>query len=358
MRDAVPATQLLERLGLIMPQGDDIVIHWKRMWEQNPYFKIFNEPPHFGWVMEYEGEIVGYFGNFPRSYYLNGEPFRLVIPSQWGVVKEFRPYINMLCHKFFNENHIHTKLVTTAILPTGKIFERYNSRRIPSFRLMEVYMIPFKIDRLLMMKIGSRLKHPLLVKLTGYFFKLITLPWRLQYYFISKNKFISEIKVSEIPSGFDAFWQKYLKASKGILASRNADNLKWFYQGGFRNLENKLFVYQENNEVMGYISIINEPVKDSSLNRYKVVDMIAISDKVKNQLMKYVIRYCFDKGAELMEIHLPGLIVRNDIPVFTLKRYVSVWPFYYHTDDPEIDKILQQEDHWHTSPYDGDVCLF
>lgn len=113
-KDAVPVTELLRRTGLFMPEDKNIDSHWDRLWTNNPSYKDFPSPPHFGWVMEYENRIVGYFGCFQRTYYLNGKPLQVSVSSQWGVEKEFRKFTILLCEKYFSENPVEFKLNTTA----------------------------------------------------------------------------------------------------------------------------------------------------------------------------------------------------------------------------------------------------
>lgn len=356
--DAVEITRLLERLGLLMPQGDEILKHWNRIWKQNPYYKLFPDELHCGWIMEHEGKVVGVFASFPRSCYLNGKPFRLSIASQWGVEKEFRKYTALLSDKFFHHDPIKTRLVTTAIKPTGVIFEKYGGLKVPSVNLLDVYMVPFRLDKLVMVKLNSKIKKPLLNSIAQKVLTVFSLPWHWHYKLIRTSGNISEINPSELGEDYEIFWNSYLKSSHGLLASRNADNIKWAYQGGFRKLENKLFIYRKNDKVLGYGSILKEPIKDSELNRYKIVDLLALDPEVKRDLVKFMISYCYQANADVLEVPLPGLLVKDDIPVLTLTRQIPVWPYYFQTTEDEVKAVLSHADNWQTSPFDGDACLF
>lgn len=355
--DAGTVTSLLAKLGLITPAESQIEDHWKRVWHDNPYYRFFDDEVHYGWVMEYEGCTVGFFGSFPRIYHLNGKPFRATIATQWGVEKEFRKYTDLLCRKFFNENPIPTKLVTTAIKPTGKIFERYDGCPVPSPDLTTVYMVPLRLERLLALKSSSYIKQPLILKWLRSSLQVITAPWRWHYRFLKKSNNVSELNVASAGQDFEEFWQTYLKQSSGLVACRSLPSIQWFYKGGFRNLSSNVFVYKKDGKIEGYMSLMKEPVKDGTLSRYKIIDLLALSADVKEALVKYAIRYCYDMKADVLEFHLTGLLQKKDIPVFTLSRQVPSWPFYFQTSDPELKALLKKEDMWQTSSYDGDVAL-
>lgn len=356
--DLAEATRLLLRLGLIMPADDEAEQHWNRLNENNPYYKVFNEPVHRGWVMEHEGKMVGFFGTFPRIYYLDGKPFRMGIASQWGVEKEYRSFTQLLSDCFFNEHPVETKLVTTAIKPTGRLFAKYNGHPVPSPDLITVYMVPFRMDKLAAAKLGAKIKAPFIVNIISAMLQIISFPWRLYYRRIKKSKHVKEVDSAALPVAFEQFWLNYLQQTKGLIADRSSETIKWFYNGGFRKLKNTVFVYEKDNTILGYASILIEPVKDGNLNRYKIVDLIALSDEIKLALMKHLTRYCYDAGADVLELHLPGMLKKQDIPVFTLSRQIPSFPFYYHSSNAYIDQLLLNENQWQPSPYDGDVCLF
>ena len=41
---------------------------WNWLWEENPAYSSASPKMPIGWVMEANGEIVGYLGNLPSSY--------------------------------------------------------------------------------------------------------------------------------------------------------------------------------------------------------------------------------------------------------------------------------------------------
>ncbi|UEG50732.1 hypothetical protein LK994_04500 [Ferruginibacter lapsinanis] len=359
--DAVAVSDLLNRLGLNLPNKNEIEkinTHWNRLWDNNPYYQQFDEDVLYGWVMEHNNTIVGFFGCFPRVYYYNKKIFPIAIASQWGVEKEYRTFTHLLCDIFFNHHPISTKLVTTAIKPTGRIFEKYNGKRVPDPDLETVYMVPINLLKLITHKYKEKLDNNSILKFA---FKAANflLPWKLQYKLIAKNKRLKEVDVNTLSVDFDKFWERYLQSSKGLIASRSSNILKWYYTGGSRGLTKKVFIYMsETDEIIGYASIIDEPViENKELKRYKIIDLLAENEKVKQKIIKELVRYSCEQKMDILEFHLPGTIKKNDIPVFTLKRNVPQFPVFFQTSDTEMNKILQEKNVWQILPFDGDTCL-
>lgn len=356
--DMVEVCALLRELGLTLPPAHEVEkvkAHINRMWDNNPYYNEFNGPVFYGWVMMHHNDLVGFFGTVPRIYYLKGEKIPVSIASNWGVKKEYRTFTGMLCDAYFNQNPIALKLVTTAIKPTGKIFERYKGKRAPDTMLDSVYMVPYNIGKLVRLKLKSR-KFSVLSSLS----KLADiLPvWKLQYRY-KHDTCLQEVDINDLPKDFDSFWQTYLGNTNGFIASHDMATMKWVYGYGKRELVKKVFVYRDaTGTISGYASLIDEPiVNDTPLKRYKIGDLLALTPGVKRAMLKALIRHAYDMKADVLEVHVPNTIHKHEIPGFTLKRIVPSFPVFYHSSDDRINVILNEPDNWNLSPYDGDTSL-
>lgn len=119
--DCEAATELLRRLGLIMPEGRDAVrAHWDRLWRTNPAMLESRPKPALGWVLEDGGRMVGFFGNVPLLYDLGGRAVMVADASQWGVEKAYRHHTPRLADAYFDQVNADLLLVTTAIKPPVK----------------------------------------------------------------------------------------------------------------------------------------------------------------------------------------------------------------------------------------------
>lgn len=136
--------------------------------------------------------------------------------------------------------------------------------------------------------------------------------------------------------------------------------MKWVYADVKKEDRKRIFLYRskQNNQILGYASLILEPVVTSpDVKRYKIGDLLALNETAKKEILKQLISYSFYDHADLLEIHLVGNINRNEIPSFNVVRITPSFPVYYHTADKELEQLLSEKKNWEFTPYDGDTIL-
>ena len=122
--DLGPIIQLIQDLGLeVGSNQEDFIKKWYLYSVDNPANNEKQFP--FGWVLELNAKIVGYFGSIHRKYHFGSQNISVAVASTWAVQKDFRSQVPFLCQSFFEQSDIDLFLVTTAIKPTVKIFERF-----------------------------------------------------------------------------------------------------------------------------------------------------------------------------------------------------------------------------------------
>jgi hypothetical protein len=352
--DGLEACRLLKRLGLTLPDTDqEIWQHWKRLWKRNPYYRLFDEQIQYGWVMEHNKRIVGFFGSIPRIYYWNSKPVPVSIASQWGVEKDYRAHTSLLCDEYFKRNACDLKLVTTAIKPTGRIFERYGGKRVPNDDLALVYMIPIGLFKLMGAGVNSPFLKSVFRRLNGWW------PRMPQYAFIRKNKNIRQIQVDSLPSDLDRFFREDHTNVRGLVAARSTEILRWHAAGGEKKPQKVYFAYSEIDRIQGYAAISLGAIPDQpDILRVKIIDLIAESKSIRKSLLKELIRYAYRKKADIVEIHHPGFCERSDIPFrVVLKRRHRHFPLFYQVGDGRLKEELSHPKNWNIAPFDGDTSL-
>ena len=126
--DCIEATALLTRFGLTMPEGEEAIrAYFDNLWRTNPAMQAAKTKPALGWVLEDAGEMVGFFGNVPLLYEFDGKPVIVSNASLWGVDENFRSETPRLAEAYFSQTDVDLLLVTTAIKPTRRIFERHGA---------------------------------------------------------------------------------------------------------------------------------------------------------------------------------------------------------------------------------------
>ncbi len=119
--DLGPIIQLIQDLGLeVGSNQEDVIKKWYLYSVDNPANNEKQFP--FGWVLEKDMDIVGFFGSIPRRYNFEGKRLNVAIGSSWVIHENFRRNIRLLCQSFFDQSNIDLYLATTAIKPVGKIF--------------------------------------------------------------------------------------------------------------------------------------------------------------------------------------------------------------------------------------------
>ncbi len=353
--DKLAICNLLKLLGLQIPDEPAKVDSlWNKLWNDNPFYEHFNVPVTYGWVMVHEKKIVGFFGSIPRVYQWNNELIPVSIAGLWGVEKEFRVHTKMLCDKFFYENPIDLKLVTTAIKPTGRIFEKYKGQKVPVPQLDIVQMIPINLSKLIHFKLSGQRHFRPFVRLSS----LLNSIWNLQFYTLKQNKYITEISINNLPETTNSFLGKLENDANGIIAHRTKEIFQWFYQSNAKNYKFRLFFFIKDNNTLGYISVLTESINNSPvIQRCKIIDLVGENDQIKKSLIKEVLRISFKSNIDLIEIHLGGMIKRKHIPgIFFQRRYPN-FPLYYQTNDATLNQHLQKSDSWNIMSFDGDTCL-
>ncbi len=360
--DTIAIADVLRNEGLSLPPESNpqlVIDHWERLWDKNPYYKQFDADVFYGWVLEQGGAIVGFFGYLPRVYYLNQKKITVCIASNWAILKPYRRFAYLLCDAFFNSYPDQLKFTTTAITPTGKIFSMFKGKQFPDPSMRYAYVIPLRVEQLLKTKFSLSpflysLVKPLLLTTN------LLLPVSFQSRFRSASKAFIQFNIENLPPDFENFWLRYLQQSKGLLASRDPETMKWVYADVKKENRKRLFIYRSSKDqhILGYASLIQEPVIiNANIKRYKIGDLLALSDIVKKKMIRELIRYSLLDGADLLEVHLVGTVSRNDIPSFAIQRETSSFPVYYHTQDQHLSSLLSHKDNWLLTPFDGDTIL-
>jgi len=359
--DTIPISNLLIAHGLVIPgetDEDKRDLHWRRWWDTNPYYKNSPHPITYGWVMIFEGRIVGFFGCIPRIYFRNQAMVPLAVGSAWAVEKDFRPFIHLLSDQFFINNPIKIKLGTTTSKPVARYFEKYGGRAVSNPDLQEVYMIPIRLKRLAMFKAaGLTGKYPAMKPFLSLALSLI--PWSWQHQMIPADPHFQETALNQLDARFETFWQKCLSANRGFLTSRSLETMKWYYGGKPSPWSKQLFLYTAaTGEILGYASMMKQAVKDNDqLIRYTVVDLLALDKTSEKKILKGLIRYAAHHQFDVLEVPLPGKIKRKNIPALTFVRKVAFFPVFYQNADPEDETYYQDPVNWQITPFDGDTCL-
>ena len=90
--------QLIQDLGLeVGSNQEDVIKKWYLYSVDNPANNEKQFP--FGWVLEVNAKIVGYFGTIHRKYHFGSQNISVAVASTWAVQKDFahrfHSYVNL-----------------------------------------------------------------------------------------------------------------------------------------------------------------------------------------------------------------------------------------------------------------------
>src|SRR5215469_14866695 len=105
---------------------------WEHLWISNPVYKKF---PNWaiGWVMEQDGEIVGFLGNIPISYSFKGREIVSACTFSMSVDLPFRGHARLLINQLLRwaKANLEFHFCTTANEHSGPLSDRLKIPRVP-----------------------------------------------------------------------------------------------------------------------------------------------------------------------------------------------------------------------------------
>jgi len=366
--DCNEATALLVRLGLTMPEGEATArAYFDNLWNANPAMQAAKTAPALGWVLEDGGKMVGFFGNVPLLYEFNGQPVIVSDASLWGVDENYRSETPRLAEAYFAQTDVDLLLVTTAIKPTRRIFERHGATPVAQPDLDRV--LYWVIDGGGFVRAGLRKKgYGAMAAFFGGILGGMALNARLRLF--GRRPFASLdgmtiIRPDEIDAGFDDLWQRKCKEYPGrMLANRSAPALKWHFNVGRFSDKTRIICLRGSNEdggnLQGYAALVREDAPEIGLRRFKIADLFVAGDDAQavTALLAAAYEYGMAQGCHVLEVvGLPENLRRCVLSHRPLVRLMPTFPFYFKAVNPNLEAPLGTPEGWYMTPYDGDSTL-
>ena len=357
--DGRAATELLARLGLVMPKGEaDIRALWQRLWKTNPAFETSPRPLSLGWVLEDEGRMVGFFGNIPMLYFMGHHAAIAADAALWGVEPTHRQESGRLAQAYFDQSGVDLLFVTTGIKPTGRIFERHGARRLPQPGFGTVwYWIadgPGFVAAALRKRGAGQNLAGLSAKLGGPLLDAGIRIWARRPKAPSLS--IDLTTLDRVGPDFDRLWERKLAEGPRFMACRDARSLRWH----FATNDTMVLTHTSGGELLGYMALIRADSHTVGLRRYKIADVFIAEDNsdIFDALLGAAFEATIKAGAHVLElIGLPEVFRRRARVAGPFVRAVETWPFYYKPVGLTLSKCLEDPGAWYATPFDGDTTL-
>lgn len=327
---------------------------WLELSKENPVIGRLGKHWPMGWVLEDQGKIVGHMGNVPLEYELEGERIFVATPSSWVVDKAYRSQSSELAVQLFDQSQVNLIIVSTAILPSQRAFERIGALR-PPVRDYDVSLFWIVDYSMFARNYLQKKKKSLVVA------PVLGLGLRL-YDFLKKRNLTEE---GELPiqeemgfdADFDRFWIE-LKKRDRFLCVRDRETLKWHLDEALTQKKAWLYTSRVNGSIQAYSVFLRQDSREVDLHRLRLVDFQSVGGDPKVQLRGFLSKAyerAKSEGLHMLESVGFGEETRRVIEsLHPHQRQLPSWMFVYRVKDAQLQKKLEDPSLWDPCFYDGD----
>jgi hypothetical protein len=341
---------------------------WVGLWRENPAMPQDQSVP-IGWVLEHEGNVVGYLGNIPIHYEFRGKRLLAAAASGFAVDTEYRSHSLRLSAAFFSQKNVDFLLNTTANMAVGTVFQLCKAQKISQADydkalLWIVDMRGFATSLLRHRGHGARV--------SAFGGAMLAPALRFAALFRKHGRVrlpeevaaceTSVLEANAIGVAFDEFWQRTLAdRAECLLADRSARALRWhFGPGSARARQTRIVCAWRASRLAGYAALTHEDTENIGLTRSRIADLIADGDDpdIIDALLHATFQQARADGSHVLElIGFPKRIRARSVAGGAYVRQLPSWPFWYKVVAPDLSESFSRETTWYGCSYDGDASL-
>lgn len=352
--------RLKERAGLT----SDSIANWERLWKHNPAIVCGNIPRPIGWVLEADGEIVGYLGNIPLRCYFRGRWLSAVAAHAFVVEPPYRAMALSLAGAFYGQEDVDLYLSTSAIESTGKLARLFKSAQVPQpdydsvfFWVLRAY--PFSRATLRKFHLPPVLSSIACLGLSLVFGTSAFLrgPSRKKF---GKQMAVEAITLDAIDQGFLELWRHKTRDNSRLFADRHPDTLKWHFQIPGDRGSVVVLACRQGELLEGYAILRTDTNAQTGLRKSVIADMLVENDNC--EIVRLLLSACYERaikeGSDVLEAQgFPSQMREVFSESRPHSRRYPACPYYFKAADPELQKELDDATAWYACPYDGDTTL-
>ena len=362
--DEESVIELWGRNGL---SSDPSKNNWNWLWRENPAY--FEEWP-LGWVLEKNNQIVGYLGNVPLQYCINGKNISVACARGYVVDPEARSHSLKIATSFFSQKQADLLIISSANELSAKVYKMFRALPLPidSFNDSLYWIVESRgfIRSALIKYLGF-------TKLFSSIFSICIAPFlsvwlrirgqvNLHLYKDWKGQ-VKSMSVVEINEMFDQLWEiRKIELSNTLLGVRNSKIIRWHYDRMNTKSDKKTIILTaiKNDKLLGYLILDREDSHSIDLKRYRISDLFVLMDEevVIHVLLEKAIEFAKEERVHLVDtMGFPKYIQDCFLSTTPFHRNNSVPLFWYYTNDKKLAEELLRPDSWYPTPFDGDSSL-
>ena len=316
-----------------------------------------------GWVLESNGQIVGYLGSVSTMHRFRERTLQVATSTGFAVDPAYRGYTLKLVAAFFKQADKDILLNTTAIEVAGKIFQRFKASPMPQRDYDQILYWVLEPRAFISAAFKYNNQHPAVAWAGSY---LLALPLKGLIALKAPQKVSSQkgrltelrlIDASDIGQEFDELWARKAERETRLISYRTAEVLRWH----FAKVRAKVLSCYREDTLVGYAIVTREDVGQFGLARSKIADLFVEGDdpELMDQLLQGIYDYAKSDGSHVLEVFgFPTNIRETFHRANPHSRQLQSWPYFYFAVDNSFHKDLLEEEAWFACPFDGDTSLF
>lgn len=339
---------------------------WNWLWSDNPARVDADPEPAIGWVLEAQGRIVGYLGNFPSLYRYGDATLQAAIATGFAVDQAYRGFGLRLVGAFFRQEKADLFLNTTASKAASQIFQRFKAVPLPQSGFDQVLFWVLR-PRAFAKAFLTRRRYPPVLAGTGSYIMGPLLQGdikmrkrRPEKYPESALSRVEAVGRQDIGDEFDQLWARKLSEGKRLLAYRDAASLRWRLSAPGPDGKTKILACRRDGRLAGYVLVIRDLLPHLDLERSRIIDLLVERDN--SNIVDLLIGAAYEEarrdGSHMLEaIGFPNVIRQRFRKANPYTRLIAQSTFTFKAADPQIQSELALGEAWYASAFDGDTWL-
>jgi len=355
--DYLQIAELETRYGLETKTREE----WEHLWVNNPVYRQIEKNWPIGWVLEDSTlKVVGYIGNIPLLYELNGKQFLIATTRAWVVDSAYRSYSLLLLDYFFAQRNVDLFLTTSLNSEAFEGFRSFEPSPVPvgdwdrsRFWITNYSGFAASWLRAREMPFAEPLTYPLSV--------LQSIKNKLGTKYVPTNGRQELQFCAGFDERFDTFWEELKrKRSQVLLSARTREILNWHFRYALARSEAWIICICEQSRLLAYSIFYRQDNPRLGLKRVRMADFQTIvdDDSLLLPMLSCALDRCRKTGIHMLEII--GIRQEKAQVIDKLRphqRKLPSWLAFYKANRPQLIESLKDAKHWHLSCFDGDISL-
>lgn len=352
--------KLKARSGIVADSPEN----WNRLWKANPALVAGEQTRPIGWVLDAEGEIVGYLGNIALQCQYGERKLSAVATHGFCADPPYRGVSLSLASAFYRQKTVDFFVSSSAIEVTGKMALAFKCAALPQpdYDTVLFWVLrPYSFGRILMQKLDlTPVLQPIGRAVVAFVVAADRLVRRRRPRFTSATLTVKGSNIDVLDKEIGELFADKLKEGTRFFADRSPEVLRWHFEiPGDRGSAHVLRCY-ENQKLQGYAVVRSDKDPRDGIRKSVIADLIARQDDpaVVKALWAAAYEHATAVGSDVLEVQgFPSQIREAATAWRPYRRKLPACPYYYRATDPVLHKALSDPSPWYACPFDGDATL-